>query len=129
MTDLRSRASDMIERNGQTVTITYVGTSVYDPATGTTTNTAPDPQTVPGILFPVSMTAQRFQKDGSSLVVAGDQQLLLSALNTDGAQITAPQVNGTITDSNDNVWTVVIADPLSPAGMDLIYDCIVRRAA
>jgi hypothetical protein len=114
----------MLAEDGQSVTLAYVGTSVYDPATGETTTTTPDPQTVKGAIFPLSPFAK-----SQGNIVEGDQQLLLSALNTAGAAITAPQVNGTITDANANVWTLVAVEPLSPAGTDVLYDCVIRRAA
>jgi hypothetical protein len=122
--DDRLSAADMLAEDGQTVTLTYVGTSVYDPATGQTTNTAPDPANVKGAFFPLSA----FRKAQGN-VVEGDQQLLLSALDTSGAAIAAPQVNGTITDANAKPWTLIAVDPLSPAGTDVLYDCIARRAA
>jgi hypothetical protein len=122
--DDRLSAADMLAEDGQTVTLAYVGTSVYDPATGTTTNTAPDPASVKGAFFPLSA----FRKAQGN-IVEGDQQLLLSALDTSGAAITAPQVNGTVTDANAKPWTIIAVDPLSPGGTDVLYDCIARRAA
>jgi hypothetical protein len=122
--DDRISVAQSLADDGQSVTLAYVGTSVYDPATGTTTNTAPDPETVQGAIFPLSA----FRKAQGN-VVEGDQQLLLSALNTAGAAITAPQVNGTITDANAKPWTIIAVDPLSPGGTDVLYDCVIRRAA
>jgi hypothetical protein len=126
--DDRLSASASLTEDGQTVTLTYVGGATYVPATGTTSGAAADPQTVAGVILPANMQSQRFQKDGSSLIVAGDQQLLLSALNTSGVAITPPQVNATITDSNSKVWTLISIDPLSPNGTDILFDCIIRRA-
>jgi hypothetical protein len=123
--DDRLTAADMLAEDGQTVTLAYVGTSVYDPATGETTITAPDPQTVSGAIFPLSP----FAKQGNSNIVAGDQQLLLAGQNTAGTAITAPQVSGTVTDANGAPWTLIAVEPLSPAGTDVLYDCVVRRAA
>lgn len=121
-------AADMLAEDGQTVTLTYVGTSSYDPATGQATNTAPDPEQVSGGLFPLSIAIRYGFKQAGSLIVEGDQQLLLSAVNTAGVQITAPQVNGSITDANANTWTIIAVDPLNPAGTPVLYDCVVRRA-
>jgi hypothetical protein len=122
--DDRLTAADMLAEDGQSVTLAYVGTSVYDPATGETTITTPDPETVSGAIFPLSA----FRKSIGN-VVEGDQQLLLSALNTAGAAITAPQVNGTVTDANAQEWTIISVEPLSPAGTDVLYDMVIRRAA
>jgi len=121
--DDRLTAADMLAEDGQSVTLTYVGTSVYDPATGETTNTAPDPETVSGAIFPLSA----FRKAQGN-VIEGDQQLLLSALNTGGTAIAAPEVNGTITDANADTWTLIAVDPLSPGGTDVLYDCVIRRS-
>jgi hypothetical protein len=126
--DDRLSAADSLAEDGQVVTLTYVGTASYNPATGGTTNTAPGPETVSAAIFPLSAIRYAFHKEAGSNIVEGDQQCLLAALNTAGVPITAPQVNGTITDTNGKVWTIITADPLSPAGVDLMHDCTVRRA-
>jgi hypothetical protein len=122
--DDRLTAADMLAEDGQSMTLAYVGAGTYDPATGTTSGSPASPATVKGAIFPLSP----FRKAQGN-IVEGDQQLLLSALNTAGVAITAPQVNGTITDANAKVWTIIAVEPLSPAGTDVLYDCIVRRAA
>jgi hypothetical protein len=127
--DDRLTAADMLAEDGQTVTLTYVGTSSYDSATSTTTNTAPDPETVSGAILPLSIAIRYGFKQTGSLIVEGDQQLLLSAQNTAGVAIAAPQVNGTITDTNGNAWTIIAVDPLNPAGTAVLFDCVIRRAA
>lgn len=121
----RADAAAMLAEDGQSMTLAYVGTSVYDPATGMTTLTTPDPQTVKGAIFPLSP----FAKQGNSNIVAGDQQCLLAAENAAGAAILAPHVSGTLTDANAAVWTIIAVEPLSPAGTAILFDCIVRRAA
>jgi hypothetical protein len=122
--ETRSRADDALGRKGQSLTLTYVGGGSYDPATGTTSGSAASPATVKGAILPLNP----FKKNGTT-IIEGDQQLLLSALNTSGTAITAPMVNGTITDANSKVWTIIAVEPLSPAGTDVLYDCIVRRQA
>lgn len=126
--DDRLSAAQSLAEDGQTLTLTYVGTSAYDPATGSAVNTAPAPQQVKGAIFPLAALRYAFKQAGS-VIVEGDQQLILAAVNTSGAAITAPQVNGSVTDVNGNVWTIITADPLSPAGTDIMHDCTIRRAA
>lgn len=126
--DDRLSAAQSLAEDGQTLTLTYVGTSVYDPATGTTTNTAPDPQQVKGAIFPLAAIRYAFKQE-HSIIVEGDQQLILAAVNTAGVSIAAPQVNGSVTDANGKIWTIITADPLSPAGTDILHDCTIRRAA
>lgn len=120
----RADAAAMLAEDGQSMTLAYVGTSVYNPATGETTLTTPDPQTVKGAIFPLNA----FRKTLGN-IVEGDMQCLLAAENTAGAAITAPHVNGTITDANAKVWTIIAAEPLSPAGTDVLHDLVIRRAA
>ena len=120
----RLDAEEMLAEDGQSMTLAYVGGGTYDPATGTTSGSAPASVTVKGAIFPLSP----FRKSQGN-IVEGDQQCLLSALDTSGAAITAPQANGTITDANARPWTIVAVEPLSPAGLDILYDCVIRRAA
>lgn len=120
----QSTAARMLAAKGQSVTLTYVGESVYDPATGETTSTAPDPETVSGAIFPLSP----FVKSTGN-IVEGSQQLILSAINATGTAIAAPDVNGTVTDANADAWTITAVEPLAPAGDAILFDCVVRRAA
>jgi hypothetical protein len=83
---------------------------------------------VNGALVPLSIAIRYGFKQAGSIIVEGDQELLLSAVNTSGAQITAPQVNASVTDVNSNVWTIIAVDPINPAGTPVLYDCVVRRA-
>jgi hypothetical protein len=122
--DDRLSAAEALAEDGQSMTLAYVGTSVYNPATGETTLTTPASQTVSGVILPLSPFAK-----SQGNIVEGSQQLLLAAENTSGVAITAPQVNGTITDANVVKWTIIAVEPLSPAGTDVLYDLIVKRAA
>lgn len=122
--DDRLTAAEMLAEDGQSLTLAYPGGSTYDPATGTASGSGAASQAVKGAFFPLSA----FRKAQGN-IVEGDQQLLLSALSTAGATIAAPQVNGTVTDANAKVWTIIAVEPLSPAGTDVLYDCIVRRQA
>ena len=119
----RSRAADMIERNGQTVTLTRRASGTYNPATGTAAITTTT-QAVKAVVLPLSA----FRK-GQGNIVEGDRQMLLSALKTDGTALTAPVVDDSVTLADTTVATITAVDPLAPAGTALFYDCIVRRAA
>lgn len=123
--DDRADAAAMLAEDGQVMTLTYPAASpTYNPATGTATGTPPDPQSVVGAIFPLNA----FRKAQGNIVL-GDQQVLLAAQNTAGASITAPPVNSVITDANGDAWTLIEVEPLSPAGIDVLHDGIVRRAA
>lgn len=119
----RSTADRLIAAKGQAVTLTRLEAGPYDPATGeaaivTTT------QTGKGVILPLSAFAK-----STGNIVEGDQQLLLSALSTSAALNPIPHVDDTVTDAGGNVWSLVAVEPLSPAGLDILYDCRIRRAA
>ena len=121
----RSTAARLLADKGQTMTLAYVGGGTYDPATGSTSGAAPASKTVKGALLPLNP----FKKGGNSNIVEGDQALLLSAIDTSGAAITEPMVNGVVTDANAKPWTLIAVEPLAPAGLPILYDCVARRAA
>lgn len=114
----RDTAARLITAKGQALTITRRAAGAYDPATGAATITTSN-QSGHGVILPLSP----FRKSLDSLIAIGDQQLLLAALN-----ITAPHVDDTVTDVNGNVWSIIAIDPLNPDGIDILFDCIIRRA-
>lgn len=122
--DDRADAAAMLAEDGQTMTLTRRVSGAYDPATGTATVTTTT-QTVVGAIFPLSAFAK-----SQGNIVQGDQQLILAAQTTAGVALNpVPHVDDTVTDANGNVWSLIAAEPLSPAGTDVLWDCVVRRAA
>lgn len=119
----RSTANRLIADKGQTVTLTRRESGVYNPATGTSAITTTT-QTGKGVILPLS----GFRKVDGSSVVAGDETLLLSALASTGAALTAPDVGDYVTGADGSAYVIVAVDPLRPAGLDIVYDCVVRRA-
>jgi len=66
------------------------------------------------------------QIDGT-LILTGDKRLLLSALNTSGAALTAPVLRDTVTDAAGKVYTLTAPlETLSPAGTPVLYTCNMR---
>lgn len=116
----RSSAHDLIAAKGQAVTLTRQAAGAYDPATGAAAITT-STQAGKGVILPLSP----MRKNGDS-IVEGDQAMLLSGLNSAGAALTAPKVSDTVTDSNSKVWTLIGIEPLAPAGLSIIYDCVIR---
>lgn len=119
----RSTANRLIADKGQTVTLTRRASGAYNPATGTSAITTTT-QTGKGVILPLS----GFRKVNGSSVVAGDETLLLSALATSGVALTAPKVGDHITGSDGAAYVLTAIDPMRPAGLAIIYDCVVRRA-
>jgi hypothetical protein len=119
----RAEAAEMLADFGQALTITRRSAGAYDPNIGSATITETT-QAGTGVILPLSA----YRKATGTNIVEGDQQLLLSALKTDGSALTVPHVDDNVTDVNGNVWALVAIDPLTPAGTDILYDCVVRRA-
>ena len=114
----------MIEAKGQTVTISRLAPGSYSTSTGTATISTTT-QTGKGVILPLA----GYRKVDGSNIVAGDETLLLSALNTAGAALTEPVVGDTVTLADGSTkYTMVEVNPLSPAGLGIIFDCVVRRA-
>lgn len=120
-----SRAYDMIERKGVTVTLTYREPWGYDPATGSAA-VSKSTASAKGVILPFS---QGLRKMAGSNVVDGDQQLLLAALATDGSALVAPRVDDVAT-VNGKAHTIHEVTPLNPTGdTPILFDCTVRSAA
>lgn len=120
----RVGAAAAIAEDGMVMTLTYPGGGTYNPATGSTSGSPPDPETLNGLILPLA----GYRKVDGAVIVAGDEALFLSALNTDGDPIVEPQVNGTVT-AGSSVYTLTVVDPLHPGGLDIFYDCVGRRNA
>ncbi len=67
------------------------------------------------------------RNEPGTLITAGDKQLLLSAIGIDGLLLSAPpKADDTATLANGTVYTITTDAPLSPSGIDVIYDCNIR---
>ena len=120
----RSRADDMIERKGQTVTLTRQASGSYSPATGAAAVTT-STQTGKGVILPF---AQGIRKMAGSDVTAADRQCILSGLKSDGTALSEPKVGDKLTDANSVAYTITEVSPLEPAGLAIIYDLTIRSA-
>jgi hypothetical protein len=116
---MQATANRLLKGKGQEITLTRQTAGAYDPATGTAAVTVTT-QTAYGAMFEYGDK----NIDGV-LIQEGDKQLLLSALNSAGTALVAPQLNDTVT-INTVVYTVVRIKPLSPAGTTVLFDCNIR---
>jgi hypothetical protein len=116
---MQATANRLLKGKGQSITLTRRTAGTYDPATGTAAVTTTT-QTAYGAMFEYGDK----NIDGV-LIKEGDKQLLLSALNSAGTALVAPQLNDTVT-INTVVYTVVRIKPLSPAGTTVLFDCNIR---
>jgi hypothetical protein len=116
---MQATANRLLKGKGQSITLSRQTAGAYDPATGTAAVTTTT-QTAYGAMFEYGDK----NIDGV-LIKEGDKQLLLSALNSAGTTLVAPQLNDTVT-INTVVYTVVRIKPLSPAGTTVLFDCNIR---
>lgn len=119
----RSTAERLITAKGQTVTIAGTASSTYDPSTGITTPTAYSATTT-AVVLPLD----KARKIDGTLIKQGDETLLISALSTAGAAITEPPVNSVVTLADGSKRTIIAIDQLSPAGLIIMFDAVVRRS-
>lgn len=125
MSNLRATADRLIEAQGQAVTLTRRASGTYNPATGASAVTT-STQTGKGVILPLSAG---FRHLGGTNIPAGSVQCLLSALNTAGAALTAPEVDDRLTDAAGKVWAITEVSPLEPAGTVYVYDLMLKAAA
>ena len=118
----RSSADRMIEAKGQAVTLTASTSGAYSPATGSSAVTE-TVQIGKGVILPLA----GYRKVDGVNIVSGDETLLLSALDADGLPLDEPAVNDTLTLADGATkYLFVEVNALSPAGLNIIYDCVVR---
>jgi hypothetical protein len=114
-------AAELLSGFGQSVTITRRSAGTYSPSTGAATITSTT-QTAKAVILPMGRKA----KQGDSNIPADTRQCLLAALNTSGTALTAPKVDDYLTDAAGLKYAVTAVEPLTPAGLDIIYDLAVR---
>lgn len=119
----RLSADSIIAAKGQAVTLTRRASGTYDPAVGASAITTTT-QTGKGVILPLG----GYRKVNGTSIVAGDEMLLLSGLDSDGVALAEPDVNDSI-DAGGKVYTLTVVDTLRPAGLPIMFDCVVRGRA
>ena len=66
--------------------------------------------------------------DGTT-IVAGDETMLISALDNSGASYAEPKVGAIITLAGGGKRVLAAIDTLEPAGLAIMFDCVVRKVA
>ena len=107
-------ATELLTEFGAPVTINVLTGNAYDPVTLTNDETFTD-SIGNGVTVPIS--AKEMQ---NSLVMAGDMKLIIENIAL------APTVGSTVT-NNGIKYRVEMVEPLSPAGTNLIYTCMLRK--
>lgn len=113
-------ADRIIAKQGATASLTYAQTGAYNPTTGGVGTSAPATVDVRAVMFDYA----EILINGSTIMV-GDKQVYISAVGVSiDPQITGdlmfPKVGG-------NLYKIIKVKPLSPAGIDVLYELQVRR--
>lgn len=106
----------LLEKYGQHMTLTTRTTGTYVPATGTSAVTEAG-QTVTGAVFDYPA-----HKIDGTLIRVGDKQVIVAA---SGLTVT-PAPGMSVTDVDGNVFEVITAEALNPAGTAVIHTLQVR---
>lgn len=122
----RATAERLIGNKGQSVTIvTVTGAGSYDPVTGSVTPTTTSISTQ-GVVLPLD----KMRKVDGTIINAGDETMLLSALTSAGAAYSMPAVDSVVTLEDGTSKRVIVAiEELAPAGLTIMFDAVVRRVA
>lgn len=112
----QTSAARLLAEKGQTVTLTARTPGAYDTGAGAATVTETVVETS-GVVLPLSRGLRH--QDGGDIQV-GDQQLLLPG------DIDAPAIDTKATIGGVD-YTIVEVSPLSPGGVAVLHDCVIRR--
>lgn len=116
---LADTALKLLTKHGQDITLRTTTVGAYDPATGTSTTTTTD-AIRKGAIFDYNLVTYGNDLMNNTLVQAGDKRLYLDA-------------NGAAPNLNDQViiggvtWQIKNIKNIGPAGIDVIFDCTIRR--
>ena len=111
---LQETASRLLARLGAPVTVSVLTDNAYDPVTLTNGETFTD-SIGNGVTVPIS--AKEMQ---NSLVLMGDVKLIIENVSL------APTVGSKVI-NNSIEYRVEMVEPLNPAGINLIYTCMLRK--
>lgn len=116
-------ARDSLQESGAVVSVTWTPAQT-DPAPDAA---QPAPVTVSayGCIFEYGFRQIGTQPD--SLIVAGDKQILLSALDLNGAQLQEPPAEARVIGPDGATYVLKTCRPVAPAGVAVIFDLNVRK--
>jgi hypothetical protein len=119
---MAATALRLIERFGQTATLTEVTAGEYDPVTGI--DSEPVTLTQPGQVILLDYTVQEagIINAAGSLVQQGDKKIMLAAKGLEW-----PPMMTTAILADGLTWTIVNIKSTNPAGTPLVYELHGRR--
>ena len=111
---------DVLQSAGMDMVMRQRFPGAYDPAVGTASNTLVDN---PGI--GVKLDYSQKDIDGTN-IRQGDQQVYLAVIRRDGSAMPLPRTGDQVVIGTE-VWGVVIAKEINPAGTPVLFMAQVRK--
>jgi len=111
-----------LKAKGQAITVTRTSAGIFDPVTGATTGAVVQTFTVYGITKNFSTLARYGGSNmtPNTMVLAGDKQAVVAADQV----VLLPADVLTIAGGK---WVIIALDSVSPTGIDLLYNCHIRK--
>ena len=115
---MQKTSNRLLISKGQAVTLIHTVTGEYVPGSGVTTTVSTQYGTG-------AVTEWDSRQVDGTIIRQGDRRLLLSALNTAGAALTAPAIEDTAT-VGGVTYTITQVKQTNPAGTVVLYDLNLR---
>lgn len=119
----RASAARLIADKGQAITIAYNDGGAYNIGSGTFSGGTPVSVATHATVFPASAN----RKVAGANMVAGDEMLYISTIDTAGDIVDMPPVDAVVTLADGSTRSIVAIENLSPAGLDIMLTALVRR--
>lgn len=119
------KAAQSLLKSGATITLSWKVPFKYDPANPKALPPPPVTVRAAGVVLPYSSRVIGTQTD--SLIRAGDQQLLLAAVDINGEFLAEPPPEASALLADGTTWTVKNPRTLAPAGIPVMFDITLRR--
>lgn len=122
----RAGADKSLRKAGMLVTLRRTVAGAYDPVTGTETQTVTD-YSAWGVKFDYNNLGGKQSMPEGSVVLPGDKQLLLSALQDNGQALPALQPTDKIIAAGVT-YSIVNPGQIAPTDLVIMYDLQLRPA-
>lgn len=119
----RATADRLISGKGQPITLSWTSGVSYNTTSASVSGGTPTTIETTAALLPLDKSRKI---DGTD-IAAGDETLLISALDNNGASYAEPPVNSVVTLVDGTKRVIIAIEALAPAGMVIMFDAVVRK--
>lgn len=119
----RDTARTLITSKGQGVSFAWKTGENYDASSASVSGGSTTTVETTAVLLPLDKSKKI---DGTN-IKAGDETLLLSALDNNGASYAEPPVNTVVTLADGSKRVIIAIGTLKPADIVIMFDAVVRK--